>query len=340
MSYVFEADTAGNLLSIVCKSLLKNGKKVQKKSVGSSYVVEGNCEFTLTNPYARYNSYNGGISVFYQIAELIQFFSYSKDAEFLLSLFPQIKYHVDKSDTSNYIHGSLGYRAHKHCGNNQVETCIKLLKTNPETTKAIIQIWDANLDQDTAYADIPTCLSIQFLVTDQGELETHAYYRSGEILSNVVRTDIFILSYLMEYVAASTGLSMGKLTINVPNPYGNEASLLRYDSFSEDVIPLYDQEDEVNAATIFKNTKEDAHFLADCAHMVAGGAKWQDVKVTSGMMSKVFKPLLMAYANLDTKATSEKFISTVMDIHNKWNCDATLAALCYLDQKYGNHEEE
>lgn len=119
--------------------------------------------------------------------------------------------------------GAYGYRWRQHFGYDQLETIIQELKNNPATRRCVLAMWDGgqrydfeennepNSDLCTAISggnDVP-CNTTAYFDTIDGNLNMTVCCRSNDIIWGAYGANAVHFSFLLEYVAAATGLPMG-----------------------------------------------------------------------------------------------------------------------------------
>jgi thymidylate synthase len=119
--------------------------------------------------------------------------------------------------------GAYGYRWRNYFGYDQLETIITELKNNPTTRRCVLAMWDpgmhdliepgeeraGDLFQALAgSADVPCNTHAYFDMID-GKLNMTVCCRSNDIIWGAYGANAVHFSFLLEYVAAATGLPMG-----------------------------------------------------------------------------------------------------------------------------------
>lgn len=117
--------------------------------------------------------------------------------------------------------GAYGYRWRQHFGYDQLETIIVELKNNPQTRRCVLAMWDGGMRQESersypgdladaisGSADVP-CNTHVYFDTIDGKLNMTVCNRSNDIWWGAHGANAVHFSFLLEYVAAMTGLPMG-----------------------------------------------------------------------------------------------------------------------------------
>jgi thymidylate synthase len=118
--------------------------------------------------------------------------------------------------------GAYGHRWRHYFGFDQLETLIVELKHNPQTRRAVLAMWDGGHENDRSgpeldsdllngiagSADVP-CNTHAYFDTIDGKLNMTVCCRSNDIWWGAHGANAVHFSFLLEYVAAMTDLSMG-----------------------------------------------------------------------------------------------------------------------------------
>lgn len=119
--------------------------------------------------------------------------------------------------------GAYGFRWRQHFGYDQLETIIQELKNNPLTRRCVLAMWDGgqcydfqdnnepNSDLCSAISgsnDVP-CNTHAYFDTIDGKLNMTVCCRSNDIIWGAYGANAVHFSFLLEYVAACTGIPMG-----------------------------------------------------------------------------------------------------------------------------------
>ena len=111
------------------------------------------------------------------------------------------------SDDGKNFNAAYGYRWRHHFGRDQLDEVIKMLRRDPASRQAVIQIWDhADLSKKTK--DKACNTQIVFDVR-QDRLNMTVFNRSNDIWWGAYGANAVHFSVLQEFVAAATGHRMG-----------------------------------------------------------------------------------------------------------------------------------
>lgn len=130
------------------------------------------------------------------------------DVEFLKFFNKAIKQFSDDGITH---HGAYGYRLRKQQGFDQIQRCIDLLKTENETRRAVLQMWDAKLDLAANSKDIP-CNDLIFLKIRNNQLNMTVCCRSNDMVWGAYGANAVHFSMIQEYIADKVGVELGSYT--------------------------------------------------------------------------------------------------------------------------------
>lgn len=102
---------------------------------------------------------------------------------------------------------SSWYRNRLYNTNNQIKNAIRLLRGDPGTRRAIVQIWDNSIDQIIGGYP-PSAICFQLLIRE-GCLDLHLYMRSNELYYGFP-LDVYIFSSIQQIIAGWIDLEVGK----------------------------------------------------------------------------------------------------------------------------------
>ncbi len=160
----------------------------------------------LTNPRARLSHTERKGKIFSGLGELLWYLARSNDLEF-------ISYYLDQyrkeSEDGATVYGAYGPRLFDMRGNNQVKNVLELLKRNPGSRRAVIQLFDA-ADLGSLHREIPCTCTLQFMVRD-GLLELATSMRSNDAFKGLPH-DVFSFTMIQEIVARILGYEPGAYT--------------------------------------------------------------------------------------------------------------------------------
>ena len=113
------------------------------------------------------------------------------------------------SDNGHTLNGAYGFRwYHQFKGRDQVRALIKVLKSHPESRRAVLQMWDPLVDLGSSSKDIPCNTNIFFKVRDN-KLQMTVCNRSNDMVWGAYGANAVHMSVLQEYIAKSLDVEIG-----------------------------------------------------------------------------------------------------------------------------------
>ncbi|KKL83676.1 hypothetical protein LCGC14_1972390, partial [marine sediment metagenome] len=116
------------------------------------------------------------------------------------------------SDNGVTFHGAYGHRWRSRWHSDQLEMAISLLKLQPQSRRAVIQIWDCEVDlySHEKVKDIPCNLIITPWIHNQ-LLDLTVFCRSNDAIWGAAGANAVQFSILQEYLATKIGVGVGLL---------------------------------------------------------------------------------------------------------------------------------
>ena len=142
----------------------------------------------------------------YLLAELLWYINERNDVEFIsqfASLWANI---TDDGKTSN---SAYGYILGKKYGFNQIEQIIEVLKKDPDSRRAVLNISDPAINRVTT-KDMQCTVCLQFLLRDN-KLHCIVFMRSNDIWYGLPY-DVVYFTFLQKYIAYRLGVGYGTYT--------------------------------------------------------------------------------------------------------------------------------
>jgi thymidylate synthase len=160
----------------------------------------------LTNPRARLSQTETKGTLFSCLGELFWYLSGSNRLDFIVHYIPLYRNFAESDGT---IHGAYGPRIFDMRGVDQLATVAERLKSNPDTRKAVVQIFNAEdiPTEQTSYADIPCTCMMQFMIRN-GKLDMIVFMRSNDAFKGLPH-DIFCFTMIQELMARTLGIELG-----------------------------------------------------------------------------------------------------------------------------------
>ncbi len=114
------------------------------------------------------------------------------------------------SDNGSTFHGAYGHRWRNHFSIDQLQVVVEMLKANPDDRRAIVSMWDANVDGlGRTGKDYPCNLQALFRI-EEGVLNMTVTNRSNDIIWGAFGANAVHFSYLLEFMAIAIGVPVGR----------------------------------------------------------------------------------------------------------------------------------
>lgn len=211
MSIWYEHRTASEALPVLLSDLLEYGEEVDSRNGRVKELL--NPQITITDPVRReVLSINRKANVFAQIAETMWVLSGRDDIEWLSAYLPRAP---EFSDDGTTWSGGYGPRMRSHFGLDQLKTVIDLLRKDPLTRRAVVAIYDPEVDA-IGGKDVPCNDFLQFQ-SRGGRLHLTVTVRSNDVMWGWSGINAFEWSVLLEIVASLLGIGVGSLVFNIGN---------------------------------------------------------------------------------------------------------------------------
>ena len=209
---------ARNVNDALPKGLLRLDKlgKEEDSRVGSAIVMDGPVTTIYHKPTERvlFNATRDA-NPFFHLMESLWMLSGRNDLAWISQFIGGFERF---SDDGRILYGAYGFRwmnsfqnnGEDHETKNQIDVIIKMLQKNPNTRRAVLQMWSAPLDLDRSGKDIPCNTHIYFSVSRLGCLDMTVCNRSNDAIWGAYGANVVHMSMLQEYIALSLGLPVGR----------------------------------------------------------------------------------------------------------------------------------
>lgn len=200
--------TARNVSTAFVSGLwhLKTEGVVEESRNGPVLVAPGPVLTEYRNPSERilWDPRRDANHVFH-LMEAIWMFAGGRNVEWLLQFNSKFGQYAE-SDGNMW--GAYGHRWRKGFGVDQILTVIDILKRDPKSRRAVIQMWCPVRDLDVDKRDVP-CNTVIYFDTTGGKLNMTVSCRSNDMLWGAYGSNVVHFSMLLELVAHGAGLPMG-----------------------------------------------------------------------------------------------------------------------------------
>lgn len=238
--HIIQKKTIYGAYSELIKDLLFKGSKV-----GNTREIN-NCCLVIEKPTLEmYNLPYRSISEKYLLEELKWYWSGDNSCK-TIGQFAKLWLAItDDGETSN---SAYGYILQKKYGFNQIEQIIELLKKDPTSRRAVLNISDPSINRITT-KDMQCTVAIQFLVRN-GKLEETVYMRSNDVCFGLPYDFAYFVSVAM-YIASKLNLELGTYTHHATSMHMYEKDIEKFD---------LDKESKIINIDVMSIIKENYHY--------------------------------------------------------------------------------
>lgn len=196
------AKTLDDLMHKILKRLV-HVTTTNKARRGSTREIIG-VFLRLRNPRYRLSLTETKGKPFSALGELLWYLKGSNKLEF-------IEYYISKykeeSPNGKTIFGAYGPRLFNQRGQNQIQNVTRLLRTNPSSRRAVIQLFDAQDLEKLDRKEIPCTCTLQFFIRNN-KLHMVTTMRSNDVYLGLPH-DIFTFTMIQELLARDLGINLG-----------------------------------------------------------------------------------------------------------------------------------
>lgn len=193
--------TLDDVLRRVILKLLKMKKRINPTR-GEATELTG-VLLHITNPRARLSRTETKGRLFSCLGELLWYLAKTKSVRFISYY---VSRYIEESDDGQTVYGGYGPRLFNMKGNDQVANVIALLRKNPDSRRAVIQLFDA-ADIAEKHKEIPCTCTLQFMIRE-GCLYMFTNMRSNDAFIGLPH-DVFAFTMLQEIMARTLGVKLG-----------------------------------------------------------------------------------------------------------------------------------
>jgi len=199
---------------------------------------------------------------FFHVMETVWMLAGYRSVEWVAQFNSRMKEFADNGD----VMGAYGDRWFRHFGN-QVGKIIGMLKADPTTRQAVLQMWDPHADLGTDHKDRPCNTNIYFR-SREGWLDMTICNRSNDLVWGMFGANCVHMSYLHELIATAVDQNIGRYSVLSNNLhfytdlYPNGREILGRGDVMESVYPEYRQPLLDENENWFDLTQQAKHFIA------------------------------------------------------------------------------
>lgn len=202
----------------------------------------------------------------FHLMEAIWMLAGANNVEFLLPFNSQFgKY----AEADGRVHGAYGHRWRNAFGHDQINTIISMLRENPDTRQAVMQMWDCDSDLGQIKNDLPCNTHIYFYCRG-GMLHMTVCCRSNDILWGAYGANAVHMSMLQELIAHAINRQVG-----VYNQFSNNYHAYADNEMAArflDYAPLHNLSYDLKAVEpmplVMQQEESHLTFLKDCEDMI------------------------------------------------------------------------
>jgi len=171
------------------------------------------------------------------------------------------------SDDGATLHGAYGHRWRKHFYRDQISDTIDLLYADPDTRRAYISMFDAEVDHGDKL-DIPCNVGIAFRIV-KGALNMTVFNRSNDVIWGALGANAVHMTILQELIAHAIGRPVGRYRV-VTNCLHGYTAASQYSALlaSTGAVDYYKHKG-VRASPLLMPGEDAFDMLAACKKVVA-----------------------------------------------------------------------
>lgn len=178
---------------------------LESSRLGTVRVASGPVLTTYINPLQRVLFWDKrDANPFFHLMEAIWMLRGHEDVEWPALFNKRFREYSDNRAT---LRGAYGYRWRKHFEVDQLKRVIEMLRTSPDTRRAVIGIWDPKVDLEPG-VDIPCNTTVYFDLRG-GQLNMTVVNRSNDAVWGAYGANAVHFSMLQEFVAHYVGAPVG-----------------------------------------------------------------------------------------------------------------------------------
>ena len=151
------------------------------------------------------------------------------------------------SDDGVVFHGAYGKRWRAHWEKDQLRQVVAILRADPTSRRAVVQMWDPDSDLNVLSKDLPCNLTIVFQISRHDALNMTVFNRSNDAILGCYGANVVHFSMLQEYMAAQIGVDVGWYEQVSTNFHAYVSAWKRLGP----IVGLYPQDDPYRTGKVF-----------------------------------------------------------------------------------------
>ena len=249
---VFNQKTVNIQYRQACRDLLEKGHEVESPNASRGNSLElNNYMFTVDDIEDNVVTLKTrDTSLTYLAAELLWYWQSRNDVDFIGKFAKLWKRISDDGKTSNSAYGYLLQEKH---GFNQIETIIDLLKKDPSSRRAVLNLNVPNPDVATTKDEICT-ICLNYFIRD-GKLHCTGMMRSNDIIFGLTY-DITYFTQLQKYIARRLEIPTGSYTHFATSIHGYDKDFDKIRSIAEGDLTTIEERLDIDWLLVEKNMKQ------------------------------------------------------------------------------------
>ena len=146
---------------------------------------------------------------FFHLLEAMWMLGGNNDVSWISEFLPSIAQFSDNGET---FHGAYGFRWREHFGIDQLRPVVEEIKSNGNSRRIVLGIWDPAVDLGVDQADIPCNLLVVFRVRADKRLHMTVMNRSNDMIWGAYGANAVHFAMLLMYVSGMAGRKPGTYT--------------------------------------------------------------------------------------------------------------------------------
>lgn len=330
-------------------NLLRDYAFVENSRAGMVYVLPEPCTTVYNEPTecVLFDAQRDA-NPFFHLAEAFWMLGGSRDARWLDNFIKDFSARF--AEPNGDMYGAYGYRWRTHWLKNdtyfdQIQEVVELLKIEPTTRRAVIQMWDPVADLGGTKKDHPCNLTIAFRARKGGSLrytlDMTVFCRSNDMIWGAYGANAVHFSFLLQYIATACGWNVG-IYNQVSNNFHAYADV--YDELGNSIRidDLYQYTKPVRHVPLLNDTERLWMLNTDISKFIGYNSAMEDVRAYETQFFKeVVHPMFLAFKYwkdnpaLDARKFTRAWARDNMDPGIDWHC----AALRWMERRINKQEE-
>lgn len=276
------------------KDILTYGHNTSPRGRASKEIL--GYKFTITNPRNRIVGFKDrDLNPFYLVGNLLWVLRQSNKLDIIKYYNPRGSMFSDDGET---LRGAYGKRIFDFDGVNQWHQCIKELKVDPDSRRAIISIhlpqhdWSGSLDT-------PCTSDFQFFIREN-QLHMINHMRS-QSAAFVMPYDVFLMTMIQELMANELGVGLGE-----------------YQHFCNSMHYFANEDDMIDAIIISEDYSASMQYMQGGMAEVKKLLRFEELARTTGLSEEIEEDLTEELEKLKLPIYW-KFIGEVLIARKIWN---------------------